>query len=177
MKNDCHKCKNIVDHHYGVFCYKGHGAIKLVDKDGCKDFEPKEEHNMSEPKDNCVNACKCEDDGKVYCEVTHRECNNSETCQCYQHDIYDDTQRDIVATCDRIKSLLLDKNRKYGDSALNPCRIFAKSDAVEQIKVRIDDKINRIRNAQTDEDEDVVMDLAGYLVLLMIAKERDNGKS
>jgi len=79
------------------------------------------------------------------------------------------TQVDIATTCDDIKALLLEKNRKYGDSALNPVRIFSKSDAVEQIKVRLDDKLSRIRNQQSDEDEDVVNDAIGYLVLLKVA--------
>lgn len=79
----------------------------------------------------------------------------------------------IIETCDAIKALLLEKNRKYGNSALNPCRVFSKADSVEQLKVRIDDKINRIKNEQNDEDEDVVKDLIGYLVLLIIA--RGNG--
>lgn len=70
-----------------------------------------------------------------------------------------------------IFSMLIEKNRKYGDSALNPARIFSKADATEQIKVRIDDKLSRIKNAQDDEDEDVIADLIGYLVLLKIAKE------
>jgi len=81
------------------------------------------------------------------------------------------SQKLIVEVCDAVKSLLLEKNRKYGDSALNPCRIFAKSDSEEQIKVRIDDKLNRIRNEQGDEDEDVVQDLIGYLVLLRCARK------
>lgn len=76
----------------------------------------------------------------------------------------------IIETCDSIKELLLEKNRKYGNSALNPCRVFSKADSVEQLKVRIDDKINRIKNEQSDEDEDVVKDLIGYLVLLIIAR-------
>ena len=79
----------------------------------------------------------------------------------------------IIETCDSIKELLLEKNRKYGNSALNPCRVFSKADSVEQLKVRIDDKLNRIKNEQNDEDEDVVKDLIGYLVLLIIA--RGNG--
>ena len=82
-------------------------------------------------------------------------------------------QDSIVEVCDSIKELLLEKNRKYGNSALNPCRVFSKADSVEQLKVRIDDKINRIKNEQNDEDEDVVKDLIGYLVLLVIA--RGNG--
>ena len=80
------------------------------------------------------------------------------------------TQDWIVLVCDEIKELLLTKNRKYGDSALNPCRVFAKSDTLEQLNVRIDDKLNRIRNRQNDEDEDVELDLIGYLILKRIAK-------
>ena len=64
------------------------------------------------------------------------------------------TQTLIAETCDEIKELLLDKNRKYGDSAVNPIRILSKSSNTEQILVRIDDKLNRIKNAQSDEDED-----------------------
>jgi len=81
--------------------------------------------------------------------------------------------REIVTECDALARLLLSKNAKYGDSALNPRRIFAKADAVEQIKVRIDDKISRIENGDASiEDEDVVQDLLGYLILLRIATKR-----
>lgn len=81
-------------------------------------------------------------------------------------------QLKIEQKCDEIKQLLIEKNRKYGNSALEPCRIFSKANSVEQILVRIDDKLNRIRNRQNDEDEDVVKDLVGYLILLMIAREK-----
>ena len=80
------------------------------------------------------------------------------------------TQIDICTVCDEIKELLLEKNRKYGDSALNPVRVFSKSDLLEQIRVRMDDKLSRLKNAQTDEDEDVIADLTGYLILYQIAK-------
>lgn len=83
------------------------------------------------------------------------------------------TQQRIVEVCNSVRKLLLEKNRKYGDSALNPSRIFAKSDAVEQIKVRIDDKLSRISTSGTsDVDEDTLQDLIGYLVLLKIATEQ-----
>lgn len=77
--------------------------------------------------------------------------------------------------CDEVKDLLLEKNKKYGDSALNPARIFSKANAVEQILVRIDDKLNRIQKGAglLANDEDVVMDLMGYLVLLKIALKRN----
>lgn len=82
-----------------------------------------------------------------------------------------DTQIKISGICDDIKELLLFKNSKYGDSAINPIRVFSKSSAYEQILVRIDDKLNRITQGDNllSEDEDVIMDLIGYLVLLKIA--------
>ena len=70
-----------------------------------------------------------------------------------------------------ITKMLIEKNRKYGNSALEPQRIFSKASAAEQIKVRIDDKLSRMKNQQNDEDEDVISDLIGYLILLKIAKE------
>lgn len=84
------------------------------------------------------------------------------------------TQALIIKKCDELKELLLEKNRKYGDSAINPCRVFSKASATEQILVRMDDKINRIKNRQNDEDEDVIKDLAGYCILYMIAKEKES---
>jgi len=80
-----------------------------------------------------------------------------------------DTKEKITEVCNEIKELLLEKNRKYGDSALNPIRILSKSDSVEQLKVRIDDKLNRLKNLQEDETEDTITDLIGYLILLKIS--------
>lgn len=82
-------------------------------------------------------------------------------------------QDDISDTCDKIKSMLLDKNRKYGNSALQPKRIFSKVNTVEQLNVRIDDKVSRIMNRQKDEDEDVELDLIGYLILKRVALKSD----
>lgn len=79
------------------------------------------------------------------------------------------TQRAIATQCDHLKQTLLEKNRKYGNSALEPVRLFSKADPVEQIRVRIDDKLSRMKSAQIDDTEDVELDLAGYLVLLKVA--------
>jgi hypothetical protein len=79
------------------------------------------------------------------------------------------SQIDIATTCDELKELLLEKNRKYGDSALNPVRVFSKASTLEQLKVRLDDKLSRLQNAQDDEDEDPITDLIGYLVLFKVA--------
>ena len=85
-----------------------------------------------------------------------------------------DSHSDIARVCDRVKELLLQKNLKYGDSALHPIRVLSKAGPLEQILVRIDDKLNRIKQGGIlMDDEDVVMDLIGYFVLLKVALERD----
>ena len=89
------------------------------------------------------------------------------------------TQEEISAVCNDIKELLLYKNKQYGDSALNPSRIFSKASAVEQLLVRIDDKLNRIKKGAglVGEDEDVIQDLIGYLVLLKIGLKHQQTKT
>ncbi len=81
-------------------------------------------------------------------------------------------EREIRTVCGDLADMLVDKNRKYGDAALNPVRIASKSSPIEQILVRIDDKLSRWKNRQSDEDEDIENDLLGYLVLLKIARDR-----
>lgn len=80
--------------------------------------------------------------------------------------------KDLNQVLDGLEALLLAKNRKYGDSALNPAQTFSSASPIELINVRLDDKLSRIRNRQTDEDEDVEIDLIGYLILKQIAKHR-----
>lgn len=70
-----------------------------------------------------------------------------------------------------IQEMLLAKNAAYGDSALNPLRIFSRASSSEQIRVRIDDKLSRLERGHAA-GEDAVADLVGYLILLVIAEER-----
>ena len=80
------------------------------------------------------------------------------------------TKDKIERKCDELKSLLLSKNDAYGNAALEPIGIFSQLESGESIKVRIDDKLSRIQNrGVNDNTEDTVMDLAGYLILLMIS--------
>ena len=74
--------------------------------------------------------------------------------------------------CESISDMLIEKNESYGNSALEPIRIFSKADGIEQLKVRIDDKLNRLKKGSEYQDEDTIIDLIGYLVLLKIAKEK-----
>jgi hypothetical protein len=68
---------------------------------------------------------------------------------------------------------LVEKNKAYGDSALDPARVFSKAKTTEQILVRLDDKLSRLKKGQEYPGEDDIVDLIGYLFLLMIAKERE----
>ena len=69
----------------------------------------------------------------------------------------------------QIEEMLIGKNEKYGNSALEPLGVFSQLSAKEGLLVRIDDKLKRIKNGSLDkDDEDVVNDLIGYLVLLKI---------
>lgn len=81
------------------------------------------------------------------------------------------SQELIVKVCEEIKEMLLEKNRKYGNSAVNPVRVMSKSDNLEQIRVRVDDKLNRLKNQAVDENEDTIKDLIGYLILYQVAKQ------
>jgi len=89
-------------------------------------------------------------------------------------DCFIGTQTHGSIICDSIKRLLIEKNKRYGDSALTPVRVFSKASTVEQLLVRIDDKLSRIKSGAglLANDEDVIQDLIGYLVLLKIALAR-----
>jgi hypothetical protein len=76
-----------------------------------------------------------------------------------------------------IRELLITKNLKYGNSALEPLGVFSKLSAKEGLLVRIDDKLKRIKNGSLEkDDEDVINDLIGYLVLLKIQSLEDKYK-
>ena len=77
----------------------------------------------------------------------------------------------IRQKCSQICAMLVEKNKSYGDSALNPVAIFANGNAEELIRIRIDDKLSRIRNDPEAFGEDSILDLMGYLILLQLAVE------
>lgn len=77
----------------------------------------------------------------------------------------------------RLADKLIAKNKAYGDAALSPIRIFSKADALEQIRVRIDDKLKRIQTGNPVDTEDSKEDLMGYLTLeqIKMAELRGSG--
>lgn len=92
--------------------------------------------------------------------------------------IIEDVQEKISSKCDEIKELLLQKNKAYGSSALDPINVFYDGDPSAGLKVRIDDKLKRIQNVGINEEtEDSLKDLTGYLILLMISRDESNNIS
>ena len=82
------------------------------------------------------------------------------------------SQCKITEVVSQLQELLITKNKAYGNSALEPINIFSKNDAVDSLCARIDDKLSRIKNkGLSDETEDTLFDLAGYLILLIIARD------
>ena len=80
-----------------------------------------------------------------------------------------ETQDKIIEITESMRDLLLYKNQKYGDSALNPKQIFYKGDALNSILIRLDDKIGRIMaNTQSAPRINDVADIIGYCTLLLI---------
>lgn len=77
------------------------------------------------------------------------------------------TQEDIATLFNNFKEFLLEKNRRYGDSAIQPVHIFSKVSAEDQIKNRLDDKLSRIMNSDKLRKNDCA-DVLGYTVLLMV---------
>ena len=79
-----------------------------------------------------------------------------------------EVQEKIVRILEAIKQLLRTKNSRYGNSILDPMRVFSKKDKEESdIPARLDDKLSRIKNSDKIRINDVT-DLIGYLVLFLI---------
>ncbi|MBN1574734.1 MAG: hypothetical protein JW984_16175 [Deltaproteobacteria bacterium] len=87
------------------------------------------------------------------------------------------TEDKIKAKCEEISDLLIRKNWDYGNSVFNPVGIFSKAPPIEALKVRIDDKLSRIASSgEKNFKEDTLLDLTGYLILLIIALEGEHDR-
>lgn len=92
--------------------------------------------------------------------------------------LYDRWAPDIIRECDEIRELLLAKNEAYGNSALQPLRLFSQLDPVERIWVRIDDELSRIRHRGVFVgDLPALGDLIGHLILLKVALKQQQCKA
>jgi hypothetical protein len=105
----------------------------------------------------------------VFNDVTNFNCSDL-----YLKSVAAPSGAKIWAACHDIAHLLIEKNISYGDSALNPARIFSQAGPTEQLKVRIDDKLNRVMNNQGYAGDNDIDDLIGYLILYKIANAESN---
>ena len=80
------------------------------------------------------------------------------------------TQEGITRVFDSMKEVVIEENRRYGDSALSPKQVFSKLDSEEGIKIRIDDKISRIMNNNGEIRKNDVADLMGCLALFSVSQ-------
>jgi len=87
-------------------------------------------------------------------------------------------EQKISSKIREIEELLLSNNASYGNSALSTLGVFSALTPIKAICARIDDKLNRIKNKGiTDQTEDTITDLIGYLILLKIALEDDHNNN
>jgi hypothetical protein len=83
---------------------------------------------------------------------------------------------EIRRECEAVRDLLEAKNAAYGNSAIDPVRIFSSASPTEALRVRIDDKLSRLARGSAA-GEDTILDLIGYLVLLRIAERKAQEQS
>lgn len=111
----------------------------------------------------------------LLCRRGGKECNAT-GCSIvkmgYKAEDFEDTptQQKIKDILSGMTNLLLYKNKKYGDSAINPKKIFYKGDSTNSILIRLDDKIGRVMS-NTEEKPRVndVADIIGYCTLLLVS--------
>ena len=84
-----------------------------------------------------------------------------------------DTQQAIKDFFDGIGKMVVEKKKRYGNSALDPLNIFGKhteqydDPIMKNMLVRLDEKLNRIKNADELRDNDM-LDIAGYFALFFV---------
>lgn len=83
------------------------------------------------------------------------------------------TSQSIEDILESLNNLLQEKNKRYGNAALSPLGIFNKNSPTEGILIRLDDKLNRIKNSDILRKNDIA-DVMGYLTLLCVEKEWTN---
>ena len=80
-------------------------------------------------------------------------------------------QGNITKVCNSAARFLIIKNTRYGNSALEPLRVFSNADPAEGILVRLDDKLSRIKYASSEGKpllKNDVVDMLGYLILYCV---------
>ncbi len=83
---------------------------------------------------------------------------------------------DLNDVLKEVRTLLIQKNKSYNDSALSPIKLLSKASVRERLFIRIDDKLNRLVSG-AESDEDTLLDLLGYFILERIDAKRNNANA
>jgi hypothetical protein len=82
------------------------------------------------------------------------------------------TQWKIKKITESLGDFLVEKNKRYGDSALEPLE-GVKYSVEDGIKIRLSDKVKRVINSDNLRKNDI-LDILGYMVLLCAHKNWTN---
>lgn len=80
-------------------------------------------------------------------------------------------EQNVRRILDGVGDTIVAKNLSYGDSALNPIRVFSKADRMQQLYTRLDDKLSRVQKGHEYPGDDTIQDIIGYCTLILIARE------
>ncbi len=89
----------------------------------------------------------------------------------FENPNWTETQKGMDRVLSEWKKILFHKNKKYGDSAINPNMVFSHADAGEAILVRLNDKIARVTNREkgTKPAKNDMCDIGCYIALYHVA--------
>lgn len=86
------------------------------------------------------------------------------------------TEEKLSTLSSSLTRMLLEKNKRYGNSALSPINVFTthkrddNPEGVNGILTRLDDKLSRVKSSPKLRKNDIA-DLLGYLSLLCVGMD------
>lgn len=81
----------------------------------------------------------------------------------------------IREVCDEMCDFLQGKNSAYGNSIVDPLKVFSKLDAGERLGIRMDDKLSRMLRGHGYSGDDDAKDLLGYLIMKFVLERIISG--
>lgn len=82
----------------------------------------------------------------------------------------DNFEQNVRRILGEVGDLLVERNREYGNSALDPIGVFSKASREDQLATQLDHKLSRVARGG-DPSNDTLRDIAGYVTLMLIARE------
>ncbi len=79
----------------------------------------------------------------------------------------------IQAMCERISRMLQEKNSSYASSVFFPSNILSPLSAIDAIRVRIDDKLTRMKNGHAYKCENDILDVIGYFICELVVRDME----